>query len=491
MPEIVVIPEVGDVVAGKYRIEKLLGKGGMGSVFAARHTSTHRLFALKLLSSSLSGDDEARVRFVREAKLAGAIDHPAVVRVYDIGYHGASLYMVMDLLEGESLNDRLKRGPLLVADAIRIMLGVLEGVGAAHKKGIVHRDLKPENIFLCRTAEHDFPLPRILDFGVSKALVGGDASVLALTKTGEILGTPLYMSPEQVQGTKDIDQRADIYSLGVILYQMVSGEVPFKAETFPGLIYQIMSGAAKPLSRIAPGISVEFNDVVMTAMALSPNDRFANIKRLAQAIRPFREEHVHQRVDFSRSTESRRSPIPDTPTPFNAEINRTTRRPSPTNKRSRLAVAAYLSIALAIVGLVVFYALGWRKGTSPSRVIQTAPPPQSPEAAQIVSQPLPSTATKGVSQVQSQTKVPEIENPRLTGTAAPKSESEYSSRSHRKKRRRPVAETSIEPIREAKPEGLYPPQFRPVEKKPEPPEPAAEWDAFKISDDHIIDPFEE
>jgi serine/threonine protein kinase len=490
MPEIVLIPEVGDIVAGKYRIEKRLGSGGMGTVFAARHTSTHRLFALKLLSASLSEDDEARVRFVREAKLAGAIDHPAVVRIYDIGYHGASLYMVMDLLVGESLSDRLKRGPLPVADAIRIMKGILEGVGAAHKKGIVHRDLKPENIFLCRTSEHGFPEPRILDFGVSKALVGSEASVLALTKTGEILGTPLYMSPEQVQGAKDIDQRADIYALGVILYQMLSGETPFKAETFPGLIFEIISGEAKPLSQTTPGISAELNDVVMTAIALSQNDRFASVERLSQAIGPFGEGNAEQPVDYSKATESRRSSIPDTPTPFKTEIETTVRTPSFFNKRSYIAIAAYLAVAIAIVGTVAFYALGLRRAASPSGVMQTAQPPQSPKATQIVSQPLTSAAPKSTSQIQSKTKAPEIENSLPIGMTAPKGESEYLSRSDRRKHRRPVAETSNKPVREAKPKQVYPREYVPVEKKPEPKPPTKSND-FEIDDDQIIDPFED
>ncbi len=490
MPEIVLIPEVGDIVAGKYQIEKLLGSGGMGTVFAARHTATQRLFALKLLSASLSEDDEARVRFVREAKLAGAIDHPAVVRIYDIGYHGASLYMVMDLLVGESLSDRLKRGPLPVADAIRIMQGIVDGVGAAHKKGIVHRDLKPENIFLCQTTELGFPEPRILDFGVSKALVGSEASVLALTKTGEILGTPLYMSPEQVQGIKDIDQRADIYALGVILYQMLSGEVPFRAETFPGLIFEIISGEAKPLSQAAPGFSAELNDVVMTAMALSPSDRFASVERLAQAIRPFSGTNIEQSVDGTGRTEPRRSSITDTPTPFKTEIKTTIRTPSHFNMRSRVAIAASLAAAVVIVGAVAYYALGLKRAASPTPIMQTARPPQSPKATQIVSQPLPGTATKSASKTRSKTKASEIEKALPLGMSAPKDDNGYLSRDERRKRSKPFVEGSKKPDPEAQPEKLYPRKYVPIEKKPRP-KPSTKSNDFEIDDDQIIDPFED
>lgn len=490
MPETVLIPEVGDIVAGKYRIEKLLGSGGMGTVFAARHTTTRRLFALKLLSESLSEDDEAKVRFVREAKLAGKIDHPAVVRIYDIGYHGAALYMVMDLLVGESLNDRLKRGPFPVTDAIRVMLGILDGVSAAHKKGIVHRDLKPENIFLCRAAEQAFPDPRILDFGVSKALAGGDASVLALTRTGQMLGTPLYMSPEQVQGFKDIDQRADIYALGVILYQMLSGEIPFKAESFPGLIFEIISGAAKPFSQAPSGISAELNDVVMTAMALSPNDRFASVERFAQAIRPFAQGNAEQSVACTNPPDLRRSSIPDTPTPFKTEIEKTIRTPLRLNRRSSIAIAASLVVALIVVGVAAFYAFGSGKSAAPSSVTQTARPPQSPKATQVVSQPRPSSAPKGASQLQSRTKASETKNPLPLGMTAPKDDSEYLGRIDKEKRSNPPIDKSKKPERKAKSEPIYPHEYVPVEKKPEL-KPLTKSSDFEIDDDEIIDPFEE
>jgi serine/threonine protein kinase len=332
--------------------------------------------------------------------------------------------------------------------------------------------------------------PRILDFGVSKALVGGDASVLALTKTGEILGTPLYMSPEQVQGTKNIDQRSDIYALGVILYQMVSGEIPFKAETFPGLIFEIISGEAKPLSYTAPGLPIELNDVIMTAMALSPNDRFANVERLAQAIRPLGQRDSERAIGRRRGTRLRRSSISDTSTPFKTEVETTTRTPSLLRKHSRVTLAAYLAVALAIVGAATFYALFWRKDTPKSESIQAVEPPQSPKTTRIVSQPLPSAPTESASEIESKTKVSQIGDSPTNRTNVPKDKNEHSRIGDRKKRSRTIAETSEKPFLKAVHERPYREENLPVEKKTGPVSSPASND-FEIDDDQIIDPFAE
>jgi serine/threonine protein kinase len=284
--DLVRMPKEGDVIAGKYRVEKILGSGGMGSVYSARHQTTNRVFALKLMASSLSGDPEAKERFIREARLAGSIDHPGVVDIYDVGYHDVSLYMVMDLLRGESLGARLKRGPLPPAEAVHLMRGVLRGVAAAHAKGIVHRDLKPDNIFLHREAGSQQIEPKILDFGVSKSLVAG-TGLPALTQTGAMLGTPIYMSPEQVHGSKYVDRRTDIYSLGVILYQMLSGQVPYKADNFATLVFEIVNGKPRRLESLVPDLPEGLSAVVMRSMAVSADDRYPDAESMAAALGAF------------------------------------------------------------------------------------------------------------------------------------------------------------------------------------------------------------
>lgn len=358
MPDTIRMPEIGDVIAGKYRVEKLLGRGGMGSVYTARHNSTHRLFALKLLSSSLAGDVEAKERFIREAKLAGSIDHPAIVEIYDIGYHdNGSLYMVMDLLKGESLADRLKRGPISVAEAIHVMRGIIQGIRAAHDLDIVHRDLKPDNIFLCKFPGSDSVEPRILDFGISKALSSDRHSMAALTKTGEMLGTPLYMSPEQIDGTKNIDQRTDIYALGVILYQMVSGDVPYQATNFAGLVYEIMSGQAKPLSNVVLNLPEGLSDLIMKAMAVSRDSRFKDIGDFEQALNSFDCDSKESRGSNYHHTEHlfhKPGVVPETLTPFKTEVSKA----DTTVVRSPVAVGVmFVSILVGIssAGYFILY----------------------------------------------------------------------------------------------------------------------------------------
>ncbi|MBN1655486.1 MAG: serine/threonine protein kinase [Deltaproteobacteria bacterium] len=489
MPESILLPDIGDTVAGKYEVERLLGRGGMGCVYAARHSETQRLFALKLLSGSLSEDSEAKERFVREAKLAGAIDHPAVVRIYDIGHHGASLYMVMDLLRGESLSERLKRGPLPPAEAIRVMKGILAGVGAAHKKGIVHRDLKPDNIFLCKPSKQGPVEPRILDFGVSKALFGNSACVNGLTKTGEILGTPLYMSPEQVHGAKNIDERTDIYALGVILYQMLSGKLPFRADNFPGLILEIISGQAKPLSHAAPGITAELNDVVMRAMSVSQNERFANVESLDQAITPFIRDEEPAETDFSQTPARSEVAIVDTPTPFKTEIERTARTPGFFAKRSFLAISVFVAVAVLVGSAAIFLRINWKGGFSPSRVTHIAqPPPPGTIRGRVQADPLPvvEKPTRKEESIMGRESVDKLPS----GMTAPQAERRFFSNSDRTKSGKTTDETAKNPPRPAESKQRHRRESAPVEEEREP-KALRKPTTYEIEDDKIIDPFEQ
>ncbi|HEU4533914.1 MAG TPA: serine/threonine-protein kinase, partial [Polyangiaceae bacterium] len=222
-------PAPGEVVGGRYRLERLLGSGGMGAVWAATHLVTRRAVALKMLRALDGARPEERRRLLREAQAASAVEHPNVVRVLDAFEADGAPALVMDLLTGESLAQRLAReGRLSLGEAAVVLRPVVAAVAAAHRAGVVHRDLKPANVFLA-AGSGGGPDVRVLDFGVAKLLErpGGDAHSGSLTRTGEVVGTPFYMSPEQFYGEPDVDPRADVWALGVVLYECLAGRRPF------------------------------------------------------------------------------------------------------------------------------------------------------------------------------------------------------------------------------------------------------------------------
>src|SRR6187455_662819 len=194
------LPQPGDLIAGKYRVEREIGRGGMSVVFGAKHVVTGRRFALKWLLPEISVNPESAERFIRESQVSGRLQHPNVVEVFDIGQDAGTHYMVMEWLAGESLADRLERvGPLSVREACRYLIPCMRGVAAAHAAGIVHRDLKPANIFLCEATKDSPELAKVLDFGISKLSISSGDVNLPVTSTGILLGTPHYMAPEQMQ----------------------------------------------------------------------------------------------------------------------------------------------------------------------------------------------------------------------------------------------------------------------------------------------------
>ena len=280
--------EVGQTYAGRYRITRKLGEGAMGAVYEAEHTLIRRRVALKVLLPGAAELHGARHRFAREAQAAGRIGSPHIVEVLDMGdlapdalASGAARFIVMELLEGETLAERLRaRGRLLPEEAAPIACQVLAGLGAAHAVDIVHRDLKPANVFLVRgRAGADFV--KILDFGVSKFNAEGD---LGATAPGAALGTPFYMSPEQAKGAPRVDLRADLYSVGVMLYECVTGQVPFDAGTFNELIFRIVLESPPPIERFAPGVDAGFIAVVHKAMAREPAERWASAREMHDAL---------------------------------------------------------------------------------------------------------------------------------------------------------------------------------------------------------------
>jgi eukaryotic-like serine/threonine-protein kinase len=269
----------GTIIAQRYELEKPLGEGGMGAVWSARHLFTEKSVALKFLKGP--ADLDLVKRFVREARAASAVRHPNVIGIHDILLLDDGLpAMVMDLLHGESLADRLERtGPIPVHELASIMVPVLSAVGAAHAAGIVHRDLKPDNIFLADRGDGSVQA-MVLDFGICKlnspeGLVR-DASTL--TVSGSMLGTPCYMSPEQIFGERDVDARADVWALGVILYECVAGKRPFEGENIGQIIKQISSVEATPLQDLVPDLLPEFADLVRRMLAKERSERPADLR---------------------------------------------------------------------------------------------------------------------------------------------------------------------------------------------------------------------
>jgi eukaryotic-like serine/threonine-protein kinase len=280
------LPLPGEIVADKYRIERTLGMGGMGAVFEVTHCVTHKRFAIKWLLAAATESEEAAKRFIREAQIAGRIKHPNVVEVYDIYQQPSGVFLVMELLEGESLDARLARQTRLgVSEAVRIALGSMEGVAAAHAAGVVHRDIKPANIFLCRGRGGEVQ-PKVVDFGVSRLSSLPGFSDLTTTRSGTVFGTPHYMAPEQMRA-EPVDGRTDVYALGITLYQVLAGSRPYDAATYPELVLKIAAGAAVPLAARLPDLPEGLAAIVSRAMDPEPSARFPSVEAFMRALEPY------------------------------------------------------------------------------------------------------------------------------------------------------------------------------------------------------------
>jgi serine/threonine protein kinase len=274
----------GRLISGKYRLLRLLGAGGMGSVWAARNELTDRDFAIKFLLSTLAQNQEALHRFFHEARACGQIKHPAVVDVYDMGQaEDGSPYLVMELLEGEGFDQRLARsGTFRPGEAAAWLAFVSRGLEEAHVRGLVHRDLKPGNIFFALDDRGDV-IPKVLDFGISKAASTG-AEDFVKTTTGAVLGSPTYMSPEQAKGEPDIDGRSDVWALGVILYEALTGAVPFDAPNYNALMLAIITRPHRPAIDAAPGVPVEMSGIIDRCLTKERSHRIGTARELAELL---------------------------------------------------------------------------------------------------------------------------------------------------------------------------------------------------------------
>ncbi len=278
---------------GRYTIVRALGEGGMGAVYEAVHGDLEKRVAVKTLHRAVALDAVVRARFLQEPKAASRIRHPHIVDVSDVGIHGDVPYLVMELLEGEDLRARFKReGALDVQALLSLMLPVLAALKAVHEEGVVHRDLKPENIFLARTRDR-VVVPKVLDFGISK--VSPDDNSPGITGSSSMLGTPFYMAPEQATNARDVDARADLYALGVILYEGLTGAVPYSGHNLFTVLTAASRGDCAPPRSRRPSIPEGLEAAVLRAMSIVPSDRFTDAPTMARALLPFASSEARAR----------------------------------------------------------------------------------------------------------------------------------------------------------------------------------------------------
>jgi len=380
-----VLPRPGDSIGGKYRVERLLGAGGMGAVFEATHRVTGRHFAIKRLLPDLASSADVVARFFREAQVAGRFQHANVVEVYDIGQDGGSFFIVMELLVGESLADRLTRAQrLTVPQACEVLLPCMGGVSVAHAAGVIHRDLKPANIFLCRSRPGAPEHPKVLDFGISKLSSLDGVPMVTLTMPGAVMGTPLYMAPEQVRGAR-VDHRTDVYAFGVMLYECLSGRRPFAGAGFADLVLALLHEVPTPLAALVPGLPDGLAQVVARAMARDPDARFDSVDQLQAALDVYRAAaHAPVALHTPRSLAPSPSSSPSQETSGSLRaVERERARASPAPHRRSATLLVFVVAAACLAALVLLLRARDPQaspGLTPPSTAATRPPAPEPPA---------------------------------------------------------------------------------------------------------------
>ena len=351
---------IGDVLAGKYRVDAVLGVGGMGIVVAATHLQLQQKVALKFLLPSAIQSPEAVERFLREARAAVRLKSEHVAKVTDVGtLESGAPYMVMEFLLGADLSHVMaERGLLPVSEGVSFVMQACEAIAEAHSLGIVHRDLKPQNLFVTRKVDGR-PLIKVLDFGISKST--DTQTGLSLTRTSSIMGSPLYMSPEQMRSSKNVDQRSDIWALGVVLYEVITGRVPFEAESVPELCLKVVQDQPDAPKALRAEIQEGLSTVILRCLEKEPARRFQNVAELAEALEPYAQEGSRGSAERVAMTLQVPSRPPMVSIPASGESARNPKvgtGGTAWGATQAIPAARKRNLALAAVGAVVVLGLG-------------------------------------------------------------------------------------------------------------------------------------
>jgi len=381
-----IIP-IGAVLAGRYRVERVLGQGGMGVVVKAMHLQLNQPVAMKFLLPEVLGNQQVVQRFLREAQAAVRLKSEHVARVIDVGsLESGAPYMVLEYLEGSDLSN-FPRSQLSVGGVVDLVLQACEALAEAHSLGIVHRDIKPANFFLTRGSD-GAPLLKVLDFGISKSPAAGSN----LTATQSVMGTPAYMSPEQMRSSRDVDHRTDIWALGVVLYELLQGMPPYGGDTFSSMVIKVVND---PLPRLTVALPGDLDAIVYRCLEKDPARRFQNVAELAQALAKYAQSDTQAAISVQRTRsiiglEARRSSVESGPggraIPPSTLSGAAGARTSPPGSGRRWPIFAGLGVLVAVVAVAVVASNGGggQKAAGPG--------PAAPPAAAPPSTPAPGPA---------------------------------------------------------------------------------------------------
>jgi serine/threonine-protein kinase len=369
-----------ELIANRYELLRELGEGGTATVWLAQDRTLERPVAIKFLDVSPRERAAMTEQFLREARIAAAVRHRNVIQILDFGTHDGTPFMAMEALTGETMADRFDReAGFELREVIEIAAHCLEGLAAVHEAGIVHRDLKPENIFLVREATG--LQPKLLDFGISRTVDKRSGRHSAIpTEAGRLLGTPEYMSPEQARGRSDIDLRTDLYGLGVVMYEALTGRLPYDSEHTGEVLLQVVAGGAPSVHRVVPAVSEAISDVVARAMAVEREQRYASALEMRSALLAAAQPSLSAAADPIALPAVRR----DARGHSSAVLPAAAQADARATGKGALKVGAAVAAALLIGGVVALAALREPAGGEPAPryiVVQGAPQPQPSEAA--------------------------------------------------------------------------------------------------------------
>jgi tRNA A-37 threonylcarbamoyl transferase component Bud32 len=405
-------PDVGNTLGQRYRVVRRIGEGGMGVVVEAENLVTGKQVAIKWMHPEVAARPHAITRFLREARATARVRHPNVVDVYDVVHDGETCFLVMELLDGEPLSSTLARGGLPAHVLIGYLLDAMRGVLAAHRQGVIHRDIKPDNIQLTVQTDRAHRVPKVLDFGISKV---PDADGLSLTRTGTTMGTPMYMSYEQLCGVKDIDVRTDVYAFGVVLYEALTGLPPYPAANLPQLVRKLAHTVPTPPRQLRPEIPEALDALIRRAIAKEREKRTGSLEALIAELEPFASAAAFQieaphasraathLQPTAAATESPRLPARDlatAPTPMQASAP----IPAVPRRRDVLPWLVAIGVIATLIGVLTAYRSWGPQGSAQSEPEALPAASESETKAELPRSPPASDAP-----------VPEVKAPARTG----------------------------------------------------------------------------